>query len=433
MTEAFFITAQELAEKGWENCPEELLSAKHLIYSSPATLAFNSPGAQGFGVKRAGLAVPGSVMLLVAPGCCGRNTAMLSSAGYDERFFYLLLDDADIVTGRHLTKIPQAVKEVCDACETAPSAVMICITCVDALLGTDMDRVCRKCEEYAGVPTVPCYMYALTREKKLPPMAAVRKSVYSLLKPQQRKSNEINILGFFAPLDDKCELYKLLYSAGVKKIREISRCRTFEEYSEMSRANFSLVLNAEARYAAQEMEKSLGIPSIEISRMYQLDKIHNQYRLLGQAVGAEFDDSEYFEKAQKAVENFRRKYGEITFSVGECQNADPFELSLALLRYGFKVSEIFGTVSERNFIFVKKIGEISPNTKIYSNLSPSMLWYDNDNISDICIGADAKYYHMDIAGIEWNSEVQPFGYYGVERLFEELDNALEKQRRTENK
>ena len=119
--------------------------------------------------------------------------------------------------------------------------------------------------------------------------------------------------------------------------------------------------------------------------------------------------------------------------MGECQNADPFELSLALLRYGFKVSEIFGTVSERNFIFVKKIGEISPNTKIYSNLSPSMLWYDNDNISDICIGADAKYYHMDIAGIEWNSEVQPFGYYGVERLFEELDNSLEKQRRTENK
>jgi nitrogenase molybdenum-cofactor synthesis protein NifE len=66
----------------------------------PAALAFNSPGAQGFGVKRAGLAVPGSVMLLVSPGCCGRNTTALRPGGdYDGRMFYLLLDDTDIVTG----------------------------------------------------------------------------------------------------------------------------------------------------------------------------------------------------------------------------------------------------------------------------------------------------------------------------------------------
>ena len=49
MTKAFYITAAELAQNGKDNIPDELLSAKHLIYSSPATLAFNSPGAQGFG------------------------------------------------------------------------------------------------------------------------------------------------------------------------------------------------------------------------------------------------------------------------------------------------------------------------------------------------------------------------------------------------
>lgn len=46
MTKAFYITAAELAQRGKDNIPDELLSAKHLIYSSPATLAFNSPGAQ---------------------------------------------------------------------------------------------------------------------------------------------------------------------------------------------------------------------------------------------------------------------------------------------------------------------------------------------------------------------------------------------------
>ena len=61
----FYITAKELAARGVDDLPCELAGNRHLIYSSPATLAFNSPGAQGFGVKRAGLAVPESVMLLI--------------------------------------------------------------------------------------------------------------------------------------------------------------------------------------------------------------------------------------------------------------------------------------------------------------------------------------------------------------------------------
>ena len=128
--EAYFATAEELARGGLEAIPPQMISGKHLIYSSPATLAFNSPGAEGFGVKRAGLAVPDSIMLIVAPGCCGRNTSLISSMPeYNDRFFYLMMDETDIVTGRHLKKIPKAVKEICDCCEKKPSVVMICITC----------------------------------------------------------------------------------------------------------------------------------------------------------------------------------------------------------------------------------------------------------------------------------------------------------------
>ena len=50
-SEAIYYTAQQLAEMGKEEIPSELISNTHLIYSSPATLAFNSPGAEGFGVK----------------------------------------------------------------------------------------------------------------------------------------------------------------------------------------------------------------------------------------------------------------------------------------------------------------------------------------------------------------------------------------------
>ncbi|MBR2372605.1 MAG: oxidoreductase [Lentisphaeria bacterium] len=423
----YYITAEELAARGVNDIPDGLVGNKNLIYSSPATLAFNSPGAQGFGVKRAGLAVPDSVMLLVAPRCCGRNTSALAAPGdLGERFFYLLLDDTDIVTGRHLVRIPEAVAELCDSLPEKPSAVMICITCVDALLGTDMERVCRRCTEKAGVPVEPCYMYALTREGRLPPMVQVRKSVYSLLQPLPKRSDAVNILGFFTALQEECELRELLKRAGVNKIRELAKCCDFNEYLEMAEANFNIVLNQEARYAAGDLEKRLGIPSIELVRLYQLDKVQKQYQLFAAAIGTQFDDGEYFRSAGAAVENFRNKYGKVAFSVGEWLNGDPFELALALLRYGFEVPEIFGTVGESNFVWIKKIAQLSPATRISSNLSPTMMLYNANEVKcDAFIGHDARYYHPGIPGVDWNGEAQPFGYSGITGLFRTLDAAFE--------
>ena len=429
MKKAYFCTVEELEQRGKDNLPKQFQSGEHLIYSSPATLAFNSPGAEGFGVKRAGLAVPGSIMLIVAPGCCGRNTSMISSMKeYNNRFFYLCMDETDIVTGRHLKKIPKAVASICGSLEKKPSVVMICITCVDALLGTDMERVCRKAEEKAGLPVRPCYMYALTREGRKPPMVHVRQSLYSLLEPGHKKGNVVNLLGYFSPLVDDCELYTLLQEAGVKTIHEISRCEDFEEYKKMSEANFNLVLHPEARFAAEDFHDRLKIPFIELRRLYQIDKIGSQYQAFGAALGIEFHAEEQKKQAQKAIESFRKVCPDPVFAVGECANADPFELSLALVKYGFKVAEIYGTITGENFIYIRQLKKLSPQTKIFSNMEPTMLYYDpTESGVTLTIGKDACYYHPNTKGIHWNEERQPFGYAGVRRLFEALELAVTEQ------
>lgn len=429
MKKAYFCTAEELEQRGKDNLPKQFQSGEHLIYSSPATLAFNSPGAEGFGVKRAGLAVPGSIMLIVAPGCCGRNTSMISSMKeYNNRFFYLCMDETDIVTGRHLKKIPKAVASICESLEKKPSVVMICITCVDALLGTDMERVCRKAEEKAGLPVRPCYMYALTREGRKPPMVHVRQSLYSLLEPGHKKGNVVNLLGYFSPLVDDCELYTLLQEAGVKTIHEISRCEYFEEYKKMSEANFNLVLHPEARFAAEDFHDRLKIPFIELRRLYQIDKIGSQYQAFGAALGIEFHAEEQKKQAQEAIESFRKVCPDPVFAVGECANADPFELSLALVKYGFKVAEIYGTITGENFIYIRQLKKLSPQTKIFSNMEPTMLYYDPaESGVTLTIGKDACYYHPNTKGIHWNEERQPFGYAGVRKLFEALELAVTEQ------
>ena len=433
--EAVFYTAEEILKRGKADIPDELLSGKNLVYSSPATLAYNSPGAEGFGVKRAGLSVPESVMLIVAPGCCGRNTSLISSMPeYKNRFFYLEMSEPDLVTGRHLNKIPDAIKEVLaflkDTGKKIPKVVMICITCVDALLGTDMDRVCRKAEdalagcEFEGVKVRPCYMYALTREGRRPPMVHVRQTIYSLLEPMEKDARSVNIIGGFAPLENT-ELITYLKLAGIRNIRQISTCGTYEEFLKMASANFNIVIDPEARAAAEDMNKNLNIPYIELTRVYSTDKISSQYKALASVAGIDINDSEEKAEADEAVAGLKNAYPDLTFNIGECTNANAFELALSLVRMGFKVDEIYATLAPENYVYVKNLAQLSPGTKIYCNMEPTMLYYKiSSSKAKVTIGKDAKFYCPDIPNIAWNQDTRPFGYQGVRDLMDKVFEAL---------
>ena len=115
----------------------------------------------------------------------------------------------------------------------------------------------------------------------------------------------MNLLGFFSPLMDDCELYGMLEKAGVKAINEISRCKDYEEYQTMSEANFNLVLHPEARFAAEAFHEKLQIPFIELRRLYQIDKITKQYQALGNVLGIPFEDREAEAAALDSVKRLK--------------------------------------------------------------------------------------------------------------------------------
>lgn len=430
---AYSITVQELARRIEENgaggIPPELRTDAHLICNTPAAIDFNSPGAQGFGVKRAGLSVPGSIMLLVSPGCCGRNTAALSGSGhYGERFAYLALDETDIVTGSHLQRIPEAVCALVASRRERPSVVMVCLTCADALLGTDMERVCRKAEAAAGVPVRPCYMYALTRESQRPPMQAVRETIYGLLQPRQKWARQANLLGFFTPVARDSELFSLLRQAGIRRAAELARCQTYEEFASLAAANFNLVLSDEAMGAALALEKRLGIPAIRLRRLYETAKIAKQYQALAHILGIapeDFAAKDARKQAEDAVADFCRQYGrETVLAIGSRLNANPFELALALVRRGLAVCEILAVPSAADAFYLRELAKCSPTTRIYSLLEPTMLCYREDRSVTLALGADACLCHPHAKHVTWNDDEQPFGYQAVRALFERMAAAM---------
>ena len=139
-----------------------------------------------------------------------------------------------------------------------------------------------------------------------------------------------------------------------------------------------------------------------------------------------FDTEEYRRTAEQAVEDFRKVCPDASFAVGECMNGDPFELALALLKYGFKVPEIYGTITVENFVYMKQLALLSPDTRVFSNMEPTMIYYDPAQSGvNITIGKDALYYHQDCPGLMWNQDEQPYGFAGVRRLFEALKGCVE--------
>lgn len=435
---AVYYTAGELADRIAENkddwIPADFRLGSGLVYSSPATLAYNSPGAEGYGVKRAALAVPESVELIISPGCCGRNTSDISTMkGYENRFYYLELNEADIVTGRHLKRIPEAVKRILSdrASEGLPEprVVMLVTTCVDALIGSDMDHVCRVCEAECGVKARPAYMYALTRDGVKPPMVQVRESIFSLLEKKEKKSHAVNILGYLGGLvtDSAIELKLILSRLGIVRADQISECKSFEDFMKMSEADFNLVLDPEARGAADYMEKNLDTGYIEMQRFYGIDRIYSQYKAFTSTFHADNDRNDrQRELCQECLDIWMNHIDEFSdrpvFSIGECCNAHAPELALAMMEYGFGVSEVFSTLSESDAYYVAEIADRNPSVKFYFNQHPSMVDYEPDERTGFCIGKDASWYYRneEVPHLDWNSDVQPFGYHAVTNLMQDI-------------
>lgn len=431
---AVYFTAEELEYRIEKNrdrwIPSDFNVGDGLVYSSPATLAYNSPGAEGYGVKRAALAVPESVELIISPGCCGRNTSDISSMkGYENRFYYLEMDEADLVTGRHLKRIPEAVKKIMSDRAShglsAPKAVMLVTTCADALLGTDMEHVCRICEDQCDVKVRPAYMYALTRDGVNPPMVQVRESIFSLLEKREKNNEAINILGYFGGLDrlSSIEMKLMLRSIGISEHHELSECSSFDEFMNMSEADFNLVIDPDARGAADYMEKNLGTGYIEMHRFYGIDRITSQYRAFFSMFHA--DDSMvdvFLETCQKNISKWSGIIIDldepVVFSVGECLNGHSPELALALMEYGFRVAEVFCTLSDSDAYYIAAIAEKDPSVRFYFNQHATMVGFEPDPDVNFALGKDAAWYYRDrdVASLEWNSDRQPFGYSCVNTL-----------------
>ena len=106
------------------------------------TLCYTSPAHGGWGMVRIGMSVPDSFQIFFSPPACGRHGAISSVLHrYRNRLAYYFLEEKDVVSGGYEKQIFDAVDLVLKRLKKKPRAMLLFVTCIDDLMGTDLEEL----------------------------------------------------------------------------------------------------------------------------------------------------------------------------------------------------------------------------------------------------------------------------------------------------
>jgi hypothetical protein len=340
--------------------PERVLG----MDASNATLHYCSPAHGGWGVVRVALLVPETHILFVCPPACGRHGAIAAiEQGYKKRISYLCINDSEIALGDYEAEIERGVREV--ARRIKPRALMIFMSCIDDLLGTDHTEAIRRMEEEHGIPIRLARMDPISLDSKLPPGISVQKTMYEFLDTPAVKDRGIIMLGAYRPPPRDSELAGLLNLFGFGPVRHPEYCSSFESFKLMSQSAAALLLRPEGIAASEDIRSRLDIPARNFLPAFDTDTLMERYRGLaafleslnlenrenrsspeknGNAETAEKVEA-FLAAAQKKAEEregqARAVLGNRRLAIDGTATAAPFNLALALVKAGLNVNRIY--------------------------------------------------------------------------------------------
>ncbi|MEW6122753.1 MAG: nitrogenase iron-molybdenum cofactor biosynthesis protein NifE [Pseudomonadota bacterium] len=208
--------------------------------------------------------------LIHAPLACEGNSwdnRGAGSSGSDlwRRSFTTDLTELDIVMGQGERKLYKAVREIAQAFN--PPAIFVYSTCVTALIGDDIEAVCKAASAKYGLPVVPVNAPGFVGSKNLGNKLAgeaLLDHVIGTHEPDDAGPTDMNILGEFNLSGEFWAVKPLFEALGIR----IRACVPGDaRYLDIAGAHTARVTMMECSTAlinlARKMEERWGIPFFE--------------------------------------------------------------------------------------------------------------------------------------------------------------------------
>ena len=203
------------------------------------------------------------------------------------------LSETDVVMGRGEKRLFHAIKQAIDS--YSPAAVFVYNTCVTALIGDDVEAVCRASTERTGIPVVPVDAAGFYGTKNLGNRLAgevMFKHVIGTAEPAPAAPRadglptyDVNLIGEYNIAGEFWHVAPLFDELGLRILCTLSGDSRFHEVQTMHRARVNMVVCAKALLnVARKMEDSFGIPFFEGS-FYGVQDVSNALRDFARLIG----------------------------------------------------------------------------------------------------------------------------------------------------
>jgi nitrogenase molybdenum-cofactor synthesis protein NifE len=196
------------------------------------------------------------------------------------------LSETDVVMGRAEKRLFHAIKQAVE--DYQPAAVFVYNTCVTALIGDDVDAVCKAASDRWGVPVVPVDAAGFYGTKNLGNRLAgeaMFKYVIGTREPEPARphpagirTHDVNLIGEYNIAGEFWHVAPLFDELGLRILGTLSGDSRFREVQTLHRGEVTMVVCAKALLnVARKMKETFGTPYFEGS-FYGVQDVSNALR-----------------------------------------------------------------------------------------------------------------------------------------------------------
>lgn len=184
------------------------------------------------------------------------------------------LTEQDVIMGRGEKRLYHSIKQAVN--DYKPAAVFVYNTCVPALVGDDVDAVCKTAQDHFGVAVVPVDAAGFYGTKNLGNRIAgdaMVKYVVGSREPQPIPAHshrpgivvhDVNLVGEYNIAGEFWHVLPLLDELGIRVLCTLSGDARFAEVQTMHRAEVNMMVCSKAMLnVARKLEERYGMPWFE--------------------------------------------------------------------------------------------------------------------------------------------------------------------------
>ncbi len=209
--------------------------------------------------------------LVHGPIACAGNSwgsrGSLSSGSMTYKMCFTTdIGENDVIFGGE-KKLYKAISEVVKRYE--PAAVFVYSTCVTALIGDDLNAVCKAAADKLGTPVIPVQSPGFVGSKNLGNRLggeSLLEYVVGSEEPEYTTPYDINLIGEYNIAGEMWPVIEIMERLGIRVLAKITGDAKYKEICHAHRAKLNVMICSKALInMATKMQERYGIPYIEES------------------------------------------------------------------------------------------------------------------------------------------------------------------------